>query len=464
VFCIKHRPDGNVEKYQARVVAQGFTQVEGLDFNKTFAPVAKFSSFCTILALAAKHNLEFHQMDIKAAYLNGVLEEEIYMELPSGLKVSEGMVFCLIKAVYSTKQGGQVWYLNIKKTLKEMGYQCTHADHAIFTCHRDGILSIMVIYMDDFSIALNSLESIEKDKEELKKQYQMTDLGEINWILGVHITHNHKAGTITLSQERYIEDILQCFNKSDLCPISTPALANEHLTKLPFPKINTTLYQCTLGALMYPMLGTRPDIAYAIAALGHHAASPGPKHQHALDCLFRYLKATKDHVLTFRWGITGGTTLQGFADTDWASDINDWKSTSGYVFILTGGAISWSSKKQGSIALSSTEAEYIAATHTAKEAIWLRQLLTELLHPLDSPTTLFVDNQSTIAIAKNPKFHDQTKHIDVCYHFLQQKVDNSKITLSYIPTNAQPANALTKRLCREKHNKFMLEMGICHVH
>jgi len=212
------------------------------------------------------------------------------------------------------------------------------------------------------------------------------------------------------------------------------------------------------------MLGTRPDIAYAIAALGHHAASPGPKHQHALDCLFRYLKATKDHVLTFRWGITGGTTLQGFADTDWASDINDWKSTSGYVFILTGGAISWSSKKQGSIALSSTEAEYIAATHTAKEAIWLRQLLTELLHPLDSPTTLFVDNQSTIAIAKNPKFHDQTKHIDVCYHFLQQKVDNSKITLSYIPTNAQPANALTKRLCREKHNKFMLEMGICHVH
>jgi hypothetical protein len=256
-----------------------------------------------------------------------------------------------------------------------MGYVRTSADHAIFIHYWDSIVSIIIIYVDDFGIASNSLELIEKDKEELKKRYQMMDLGEINWILGIHVTRNRKAGMITLSQEKYIEDVLRCFKKSDAHPISTPVLANEHLTKLPSPKIDVKSYQSALGALMYPMLGTRPNIAYAIAALGRHAANPGPEHQRTLDRLFRYLKVTKDHTLTFRQEGSSGLTLQGFADTDWASDINDRESTSGYMFMLTGGAISWSSKKQGCVALSSTEAEYVAAAHAAKEAIWLWRLL-----------------------------------------------------------------------------------------
>jgi hypothetical protein len=403
-------------------------------------------------------------MDVKAAYLNGVLKEEIYMEPPPGFDVPEGMVLHLIKAVYSTKQGGRVWYLDVKETLEEMGYVRTSADHAVFICYRDGIVSIIIIYVDNFGIASNSLESIEKDKEELKKRYQMTDLGEINWILGVHVTRNREAGTITLSQEKYIEDVLRHFKKSDARPISTPVLANEHLAKLPSPEIDVKSYQSTLGTLMYPMLGTRPDITYAVAALGHHAANPSPEHQRALDRLFHYLKATKDHTLTFRQGGSSSLTLQGFANADWASNINDRKSTSGYVFMLAGGAISWSSKKQGCVALSSTEAKYVAAAHAAKEAIWLRRLLTELLQPLSSPMTLFVDNQSTIAIAKNLEFHDQTKHIEVRHHYLRQKVEDNKIILTYVPTNAQPANALTKGLTRKKHKKFALEMGLGRAH
>ena len=187
----------------------------------------------------------------------------------------------------------------------------------------------------------------------------------------MHVTRDRSAGWIALSQEKYILQDLECFGKSDVRPISTPTLANEHLLKLTTPEIDVRSYQCVIGALMYPMLGTCPDLAYTVAALSRHAACPGNNHQRALDRAFRYLQATSDWKLVFQRGIAKGKTLHGFIDTDWATDINDWKLTSGYVFLLVGAAISWSSKKQSAVTLSSTEAEYIAAAHAAKELVWL---------------------------------------------------------------------------------------------
>jgi len=211
---------------------------------------------------------------------------------------------------------------------------------------------------------------------------------------------------------------------------------------------------------MYPMLGTCPDLGYAIAALGHHAANPGPDHQHALKQVFQYLRATSDHQLVFERGTPSGSTLIGYADLDRASDINDHKSTSGYTFKLAGATVSWSSKKQTSVALSSTEAEYISGAHTAKEAVWLRQLLSKLGIDTSSPTILHVDNQSTIAITKNPEFHDHTKHIDVRYHFLQQVIEDGMVELCYTPTGDQVADALTKGLPPASFNKFWDAMGV----
>jgi hypothetical protein len=211
---------------------------------------------------------------------------------------------------------------------------------------------------------------------------------------------------------------------------------------------------------MYPMLGTRPDLAYTVAALGRHSATPGPDHQRALDRAFRYLRATSDWQLVFQRGTPGGTTLHGFVDADWASDVNDRKSTSGFVFMLGGAAISWSSKKQTSVALSSTEAEYIAAAHATKEVVWLRRLLTELGLDLHFPTVLHIDNQSAIAIARNPEFHDRTKHIEVRHHFLRHKVEGEEIRLEYTPTDDQVADVLTKGVVREKHDKFAGAIGI----
>ena len=180
------------------------------------------------------------------------------------------------------------------------------------------------------------------------------------------------TGWIVISQKKYIEETLERFGKSDIHPISTLTLANEHLTKLTSPEINVKSYQSTIGALMYPMLGTRPDLAYMVAALGRHSASPGAEHQHALDCVFRYLRAMSDRHLVFLRETPNSTMLHSFVDTNWASDVNDRKSMSGFVFMLGGATMSWSSKKQTSVALSSTEAEYITTAHTTKEVIWLR--------------------------------------------------------------------------------------------
>ena len=288
----------------------------------------------------------------------------------------------------------------------------------------------------------------------------MTDLGKMGWILGIRVTHNCEKRTISLSQQKFIKDTLERYGMQNACPISSLALANEHLLKLLSPTINVKAYQQALGSLMYPMLATQPDLAYAVAALGCHAATPGPDHQHALEHVFRYLQATANYQLVLGRSATSVPTLLSYADSDWASNINDCKSTSGYVFTMGGGAVSWSSKKQPTVALSSTEAKYIASAHAAKETAWLRLLLSELRQDMSSPTVLHINNQSAIAIAQNPEFHEHMKHIDVHYHYIHQVINDGTLCLEYTPTQEQVADILTKGLPPASHAKFTNAIGI----
>jgi len=289
VFCIKRGPDGSIQKYKAWIVAQGFTQVKSIDFNQTFASVAKFSSLRTVFALAAKHNLEVHQMDIKATYLNTHLKEDIYIKAPPSFDIPNGHILRLKKGVYGTKQGGRVWYIDFSSTLSDLGYTRMEADHAVFVCKTSGFPDIITTYVDDMGLISESLERINQDKEALRRHYEMTDLGEMGWILGIHMTHDHDKGTISLSQEKFIREVLECYGITNAHPISTPALVNECLVKLSSPEIDAKAYQHTLGSIMYPMLGTQPDLGYAIVALGCHAANPRPNHQHALEHVLQYL-------------------------------------------------------------------------------------------------------------------------------------------------------------------------------
>ena len=468
VFKIKRGADGEILRYKARLVAKGFTQVEGVDYTDTFAPVSKFASIRTLLALAAKHNLDIHQMDVKSAFLNGELEEEIYMEPPPGFRKDKSTVWRLWKSLYGLKQASREWYKKFRSLFEDLGYTRSNADHAVFYKRNEsGELIIVAVYVDDMLIFGKGKDVIKRVKHELGVPYEMTDLGEAHWILGMEVLNDQARRTITLSQRRFIEDILETQGMSNCRPVSTPMAANQKLPKLDAPEVDEKAYQSALGSLMYVMLGTRPDIAFAVGALSKHAACPGKEHWNALMRVYKYLRGTTDRPLVYDGSPScpNGGALLGYTDADWASDINDRRSVSGYTFLLSNAAVSWQSKKQASVAQSSTEAEYIALAAATKEALWIRTFLSEIYGTTydavgGTGTLLLADNQSAMALAKNSTFHDRTKHIAVRHHFIRDEIEEQRIRVEYIPTGDQVADVLTKALPREKHEKFSAGLGL----
>ncbi|HEV7737270.1 MAG TPA: hypothetical protein VGO47_07875, partial [Chlamydiales bacterium] len=271
---------------------------------------------------------------------------------------------------------------------------------------------------------------VEKAKAELGQIFEIKDLGEAKWILGMEIKRNRQERTITLNQKQYALEILEQHGMSECKPASTPMIPGAQLLKVEEAEVNIQTYQSAIGSLMYLMLGSRPDLAHSVGALSQFSAKPGKEHLVTIKRVFRYLKGTVNHSILFK--SKGNTLPLGYSDSDWATDKNDRRSITGYIFILANGAISWSSKKQSSTALSSTEAEYMAAAHTTKEAVWIHFLLKELGLGARSATIIKMDNQSSISLTKNPEFHSRTKHIDVRYHFIREKMEDKTIRPEYI--------------------------------
>ena len=459
VFRMKMGPDGQIERYKARLVAQGFSQVEGIDYNETFAPVTKFNSIRLLLALSARFDWEIHQMDVKSAFLNGELDEEIYMRPPPGYKTTPGTVWRLKKTLYGLKQASREWYKKLSHELDTLGFSRIQADHCVFYKNVNGHHIIIAVYVDDNLIISDSPDLVAQTKKDLSSHFDMTDLGEVHWILNMEVTRDCSKRTIRLSQSQYIEDILERHGMADCKPAATPMEANLKLEKLDAAEVDITEYQQLIGSLMYGSIGTRFDIAHDVGVLSRHNHSPGKRHHTAVKRVFRYLRGASDNHILY----DGKSAIEGpviYCDADWAGDPTDRKSVSGYTAILSGAAISWSSKKQATISLSSTEAEYIAAARAAQEATWIHTFLSEIGHPLKKPITLFVDNQSAIKLIQNPVAHDRTKHIDIKYHFIRDAQARGIIKVEYCPTNDQVADVLTKPLSREKHKRFTEQMGL----
>jgi hypothetical protein len=403
VFAKKYDKNGKVNKYKARLVAQGFSQIPGIDYTDNYAPVARLDAVRTCTALSAIKNWKMRQLDIKGAYLNGVLEEEIYMRQPDGFNDGSGRICKLKRALYGLKQAGRVWNKTLHSTLTTMGYSRTDADPCVYTKIKGDVTIVLTVWVDDLIICGNSENEIDKTVPGLGKVFEVKDMGEPKLLLGIQIIRDAKAGTITLSQRNYINTILNRFGYSNVNPASSPLDPNTHLKKrdksLP-PADPATIndYQTKLGSIMYAAIGTLPQLAFAIQKLSQFSSNPSAEHLTALKRVFRYLAYVRDQNL----GLTYGgkekwpEDIVGYSDSDWASDLDDRRSTSGFVFMLGGGAISWSSKKQASPATSSCEAEYMDAAHCARHAIWLRRLFSDLSIPTSSPLTLFLDNQSTI--------------------------------------------------------------------
>ncbi len=354
MFKVKYHPNGLPQRFKARLVAQGFSQQYGIDYKDTYAPTLRLDSLRLLLALAAVHDHEVHQMDIVGAYLEGEIEEELYMRVLEGIRAL-GKVCRLIKGLYGLKQAGRNWPKKICESLVQLGFQATSADPSM-SYHPEKGLTI-VLYVDDLLVAGQSLDNIAWVKIELGKRHQVKGLGEANICLGIQICRDRAARTLTIDQTAYIRTILPRFDLENCRTVNTPAESNDaFISTAPDDEpADAHLYQQAVGSLMWAMLGTWPDIAFAIGRLSRCSAAPALRHWTAVQRVLRYLKATEQFHL--RYDGQKGCAPVGFGDADYASDVDGRKSTGAYVFIAAGAPIAWVSKLQGCIATSTTEAE-----------------------------------------------------------------------------------------------------------
>jgi hypothetical protein len=442
--------------------------VPGVDYFDTFAPVAKLTSIRAVLAMAAAEDFELHQIDIKGAYLNGELTEHetIYMSQPPGYHApnSTGRVCRLRKTLYGLKQSGRRWYQRLVDImLRYLGFSHCDVDQAVFFWREGCMIIIVLVHVDDCMIAATTITLVKDFKAKIAEHVKITDLGELHWFLGIEIRRDREKQTIHLSQWSYIDSILRRYNLQDLKPVSTPMETQTKLsssqspaTTAEFTLMHDVPYHEAVGSLMYAALGTRPDIAFAVQTVSRFLTKPGFLHWEAVKRIFRYLKGTVDLWLSYGHA---KVDLAGYVDAD-GSMAKDRHAISGYAFIIHGGAISWSAKRQEIVSLSTTESEYVVATHTAKEALWLRSLIQQLFDNTLSPTTLFSDNQSAITLSKDHQYHARTKHIDVRFHFIRWIIEQGSIRLVYCPTKDMIADTLTKALPSTKVKHFASELGL----
>jgi hypothetical protein len=432
LFKIKHAVDGSIEKYKARFVARGFSQKEGIDYEETFAPVARYTSIRTIIALAAKVKWKLHQMDVKTAFLNGVIEEEVYIEQPQGFEVEnrKSHVCRLKKALYGLKQVPRGWYGRIDSFLTSLVFTKSKVDAKLYFKIMNNEPVILLPYVDDLFLT-GEEKLITECKKRLASEFEMKDLDQMHYFFGLEVWQS--PGRIFLNQGKYTVEILKRFDMLECRPMNTRMEAKlKLLVDTSSELTDATLYRQIIGSLMY-LTNTRPDICFAVNTLSQFLVEPRRVHLVAAKHVMRYLKGTIDCGLSYDGD--HDFTLSGYIDADWAGSVSDRKSTSRCCFSLGSAMISWQSRKQSSIALSIAEAEYTAACSSSCEAIWLRKLLTDLFDLEMRATSILCDNQSCIKMTENPVFHDRSKHIEIRYHYIREMVQRGGLKLQYISTN-----------------------------
>ncbi|KAK8698021.1 hypothetical protein V6N13_114153 [Hibiscus sabdariffa] len=417
VFKKKTDMDGNVQTYKGRLVAKGFRKIHGVDYDETFSPVAMFKSIRILLAVAAFHDYEIWQMDVKTAFLNGKLEEDVYMTQPEGF--------------VTPKNAGKVY---------------------------------------DILIIGNDIPTLQSIKTWLSSCFSMKDLGEAAYILGVKIYRDRSRRLLGLSQSTYIDKVLKRLSmeeskrgflpmrhgislSKEICP-STPQ-ERERMSQIP--------YASAIGSIMYAMICTRPDLSYALSMTSRYQANPGEGHWTAVKNILKYLRRTKDVFLVY--GGEEELRIKGYTDASFQTDKDDSRSQSGFVFCLNGGAVSWKSSKQDTVADSTTEAEYIAASEAAKEVVWIKKFITGLgvVPSIVDAVDLYCDNNGAIAQAKEPRSHQRSKHILRRFHLIRDIIDRGDVEICKVHTDDNIADPLTKPLTQQKHDRHTESLGIRYV-
>jgi len=409
---------------------------------------------------------------VETAFLHAPLKEEVYITLPHDHPErmrSDGKprIFRLKKALYGLKQGPHDWNVEFNETLvKKCGFTRLQSDPCAYVKRsRTGKLITMVVFVDDTVMSYNKQDQAEADEimSIIKSAYSVVDLGEAKHILGMRITRDREAKTLTLDHERFILDLLEKTGMKNCVPVSTPEAPGIYLTsagalsaKHPRVQVAVTAPEgdwkpkvsSMVGALLYTAGWLRPDIQHAVIQVARFVSNPQPAHWEACKRILRYLRGTPSLGLTFGRQSKGVQQNQpvAFADASWGDDPEDRRSTTGVIIKMNGGAIIWTSRKQKCVATSSAEAEYMALGDATKEIMWLRQLLSEMQHAIQGATPLFGDNNSALATAKHDAHHSRMKHIDIKHHFIREHVREGNIALIWVSTQLQQADILTKGL------------------
>lgn len=445
VFVKKTDANGNPVRFKARLVAKGFLQKFGVDYEETYSPVAKLSTLRTVLAVGVKRGYTFYQLDVKTAFLHGELQEEIYMEVPQGLQTKSGMALKLIKSLYGLKQSPRCWNQKVNTVLEGLGFQRSQHDYCLYTKTSNDNVMLLLLYVDDVLIAGDDINDIERVKEKLSSVFEMSDCGELKHYLGMKIEYNKQTGIMYLSQEASIEKILSKFGMTDCNNIDTPMEKGLQLQRNE-EECGEFPYRELLGSLMYLMLCVRPDICYAVGYMGRYQENFNEMHWSALKRILRYLKGTQLLKLKFDNSYKGEDVLVGYVDADWGSNTDDRKSTSGLIYYVYGCPVSWSSKKQTTVATSSSEAEYVALSLATSEGLWLKGILEDMkVIASNKPFLLYEDNAGCIAMAKNAE-SKRSKHIDIKHHFIRDHLMKGDLKIQHISTKDQIADVFTKSL------------------
>jgi hypothetical protein len=448
VYKTKVDSNGNPIRYKARYVAKGFKQVQGVDYFDTYSPVTRMTTIRTFLAIAALEDWELESMDVETAFLNAKVNEEVFVAQPEGFvhldEKGTPLVCKLQKSIYGLRQASHNWNKTIDAWLQDYGFVPTRTDSCAYLMNKKGHTLVILLWVDDLIIGGNNQSVIDKFKGDISKRFKMKALGPLSWVLGMEIKRNRSTRTLQVTQATYISQMLEKFGMLQCKSISTPAEGT--LSRVQGQPANSE-YMSIVGSLLYASMVTRPDITFAVQALGRHLQSSSTEHLAAAKRVLRYLQGTKTLGIQFSGGKNDqNTILTGYSDSDWGGDTDTRRSTTAYLFKFGEGPISWSSRLQPTVALSSAEAEYMAASAAVQEATYLRQLLMDFGYPQSTATKIYEDNQGCIALARNPVLHKRTKHIEIRYHFIREKIESGEINLIYIPTQKQQADILTKGL------------------
>ncbi|KAF1317226.1 putative polyprotein, partial [Globisporangium splendens] len=466
LFARKKNEVGDVVRHKARVLALSYGQEFGVNYFETYSPVANMNSIRVFLAICTDLGFIILQFDVDTAFLNATLRDVVVMAVPDGVDAPVDTVCRLRKSLYGLKQASYEWNQTIHRVLDAMGFTASDVDPCIYVLKRDANVVYLCLYVDDMLIAARDPATVEKIKLQLQEHFQLKELGAAKYVLGMEISQNQASRTTTVKQTQYIRDITERFNQESAKAVENPCIASAKTSMQDCPNnekergmMRNKPYRSLIGCLLYVSICTRPDISFAVGHLSRYVEDPGEAHWREAIRVLRYLSTTREYGIKYSGG-KDKSRLTAYSDADWASNADDRRSISGVILIVNGGPVVYKSKAQKSVALSSSEAEYMAASLCAQEIMWTRALLADLQAMQDKPTTLFEDSQGAIALTKNMGYQGRAKHIDIRYHFVREKVKAQHIDVRYVETERQLADILTKVLPTKRFEFLRLACGI----